>query len=425
MAIRTIAEICLATDNSRTTPTWTESGIVVVRSKNIKNGRLDLTAQPSYTDEESFANRTKNVIPRAGDVIITREAPMGEVCMIPPDLRCCMGQRMVLLRPNPELILPEYLLYSLLAPQAKRQIGIHEGSGSTVSNLRVPMILGLKIDVPSLADQQRAVAVLGAIDAKMDLNRKLNERLVEWARALFVSWFVDFDPVRAKIENQHAFYKDTATDALFPDGFSSSELGQVPAGWSVEPLDSVAKFLNGIALQRCPPVPGRPTLPVIKIAQLRAGRPSPDDQADASVPDQYVIHDGDLIFSWSGSLLVDIWCGGPGALNQHLFKVTSERYPTWFVKAWLDHHLPKFQAIAADKATTMGHIQRHHLAEAKIVVATPAVIAASGRILGPALERVIAARLESRALAHMRDALLHGLLSGDARAAGIAPPQEA
>jgi type I restriction enzyme S subunit len=247
MAIRTIAEICLATDNSRTTPTWTESGIVVVRSKNIKKGRLDLTAQPSYTDEESFAKRTKNIVPRAGDVIITREAPMGEVCMIPPDLRCCMGQRMVLLRPNPEVILPEYLLYSLLAPQARRQIGIHEGSGSTVSNLRVPMILGLKLNVPSLAEQKRAVAILTALDEKIDLNRRLNERLEEWARTIFSSWFIDFDPVRAKAAGRQPVGMSAEVAALFPRAFQPSELGEVPKEWSVEPLGKLMHLDRGLS----------------------------------------------------------------------------------------------------------------------------------------------------------------------------------
>ena len=95
--------------------------------------------------------------------------------------------------------------------------------------------------------------------------------------------------------------------------------------------------------------------------------PKGGDKASRDIPEEYIIHDGDLLFSWSGSLEVVVWYGGDGALNQHLFKVTS-RYPQWFIYGWLLEHLPEFRAIAAAKATTMGHIQRRHLTEAAVVV---------------------------------------------------------
>ncbi|HEX2339650.1 MAG TPA: hypothetical protein VHI98_04150 [Vicinamibacterales bacterium] len=121
-----------------------------------------------------------------------------------------------------------------------------------------------------------------------------------------------------------------------------------------------------MALQRYPPREGD-ELPVIKIAELRAGTSVGADRC-GGVPPEYVIDDGDVVFSWSGSLMVDIWCGGKGALNQHLFKVTSNNVPKWFYLGWLNEHLQEFQAIAADKATTMGHIRRFHLTEAKVLL---------------------------------------------------------
>ena len=146
-----------------------------------------------------------------------------------------------------------------------------------------------------------------------------------------------------------------------------AELGEIPEEWEVKPLDQIATFLNGLALQKYPPTDG-PTLPVIKIAQLRAGHTNGADLANADLPPGYIVHDGDVLFSWSGSLELDVWTGGDGALNQHLFKVTSESLSKWFYYWWVHQHLGEFREIAADKATTMGHIQRRHLREALTVI---------------------------------------------------------
>ncbi|UQA58585.1 hypothetical protein [Polyangium aurulentum] len=154
-------------------------------------------------------------------------------------------------------------------------------------------------------------------------------------------------------------------------------------------------------------------MPVIKITQLRAGTSAGAERASAAIPAEYIIHDGDVVFSWSGSLIVDVWCGGPGALNQHLFKVTSQNYPKWFYLHWVKEHLPEFQAIAADKATTMGHIRRHHLTDARVVVPNAPLLAVLSGLQEPMLAKLVANRIESRTLEKLRDTLLPALLSGE------------
>lgn len=133
------------------------------------------------------------------------------------------------------------------------------------------------------------------------------------------------------------------------------------------------------------------------------------------VPSDYVIKDGDVLFSWSGSLEVAIWCGGTGALNQHLFKVTSGLFPKWFYYLWTKHHLPVFRETAANKATTMGHIQRHHLTEAKVVVPPQALLNAISTIIEPLIERAVSGALEIRSFGLVRDTLLPRLMSGKLR----------
>ena len=179
-------------------------------------------------------------------------------------------------------------------------------------------------------------------------------------------------------------------------------------------LDTIADYLNGLALQKYPPQDDA-GLPVIKIAQLRKGNTEGADRCSRTLPPEYIIEDGDVLFSWSGSLEVTIWCGGTGALNQHLFKITSREFPKWFYYLWTRHHLPSFQAIAAGKATTMGHIQRHHLSQARVLVPPSRLIGAMDEVIAPLVTRIAQNSVESRTLAAIRDALLPKLLSGQVR----------
>jgi len=244
------------------------------------------------------------------------------------------------------------------------------------------------------------------------------------ARALFKSWFVDFDPVRAKMEGRDTGLPDDIAD-LFPDRLVDSEMGEIPKGWQVVPLDGIARFQNGLALQRFRPGQNEDRLPVVKIAQMRAGEANSGEWASAAIKPECIIEDGDVLFSWSGSLLVMMWCGGRAALNQHLFRVTSDRYPKWFYLHSLLSHLPAFRQIAQDKATTMGHIRRHHLTEALCVSPPDGVIAEISATFSFLLDRQVATELSSRTLAALRDALLPKLISGEIRVPatdkGLAP----
>ena len=121
------------------------------------------------------------------------------------------------------------------------------------------------------------------------------------------------------------------------------------------------------------------------------------------------------LFSWSGSLECVLWTGGKGALNQHLFKVTSKKFPKWFYYLWIHEHLQGFRQIAAGKATTMGHIQRHHLSDARAVAPERDVLHKADQIISPVLDQMVQLRVESRTLGTLRDALLPKLISGELR----------
>ncbi|MDX8417114.1 restriction endonuclease subunit S [Absicoccus sp. CLA-KB-P134] len=179
-------------------------------------------------------------------------------------------------------------------------------------------------------------------------------------------------------------------------------------------MTDIADYLNGLAMQKYRPKTGEIGLPVLKIKELRQG--SCDESSELcspSIKPEYVINDGDVIFSWSGSLLVDFWCGGTCGLNQHLFKVTSQKYDKWFYYSWTNYHLQEFAAIAADMATTMGHIKRRDLNAAKVLIPSHDDYMRIDAILKPLYDLVIANRIENRKLASLRDELLPQLLSGN------------
>ncbi len=208
---------------------------------------------------------------------------------------------------------------------------------------------------------------------------------------------------------------DKEIAALFPDRFVDSELGPIPEGWEVKALDEIANFQNGLALQKFRPTENEKRLPVVKIAQLRSGQADSGEWATENIAQECIVDDGDVIFSWSGSLMVKIWCGGRAALNQHLFKVTSPKYPKWFYLHWIEFHLSEFQSIAADKTTTMGHIKRHHLSEAKCAVPDLNRFGIANDTFSDLLAKRISNVLESNTLAVLRDMLLPKLISGNLR----------
>ncbi|MBB6053928.1 restriction endonuclease subunit S [Armatimonas rosea] len=306
-----------------------------------------------------------------------------------------------------------YIYWILRTPQYRSYCAGHATGSAVVALSRGDF---LSYPVPPLTEANRQIVeLLEAIEGKVTLNRQMNETLEEMARTLFRSWFVDFDPVHAKAESRQPEGMDAEMAALFPSEFVESELGMIPKGWEVRSLDKIAEFLNGLALQKYPPREDTTDLPVIKIAQLRKGDSEGSDKANCDVPSAYVVQDGDVLFSWSGSLEVAVWCGGQGALNQHLFKVTSAEFPKWFYLSWVQYHLPEFQSIAASKATTMGHIQRHHLADAKVIVPESAVVKAADGMIAPIIDQIIQNNLEAKQLHELRDGLLPKLISGEIR----------
>ncbi len=301
---------------------------------------------------------------------------------------------------------------------SQRRAEIKAAAGGSAQPILNKTAFGfLEILLPPLPEQRAIAHILGTLDDRIEANRQMAATLEEMAQALFRAWFVNFDPVRAKAggrwrpgQTLHGF-PASLYDA-FPDCLVKTEHGEIPKGWKFRPLSGIAEFLNGLALQKFPATTLADSLPVIKIAELRNGVSAKCDRASRALPPQYIVRDGDFLFSWSGSLLAKFWTEGDGALNQHLFKVTSQRYPAWFFSKWVQHHLEEFQRIASFKATTMGHIQRGHLDAAMTCCPPDQTIARLGAFIAPLVSRTVLTALETRNLTALRDTLLPQLVSG-------------
>ncbi|HEV2069657.1 MAG TPA: restriction endonuclease subunit S [Acidimicrobiales bacterium] len=288
--------------------------------------------------------------------------------------------------------------------------------GSPIPSTTRAAVYPRELVVPPIEEQRAISDVLGALDDRIEQNRRTAQALERLARSIFNAWFIDFEPARAKAEGATGFpsMPPPVFDAL-PTSFVESDIGPVPEGWEVKPIAQIATFLNGLALQKYPPRGDGRDLRIIKIAQLRKGSTVGADWANCDVANQYVVGDGDLLFSWSGTLEAELWFGGKGALNQHLFKVTSSHFPQWYCLLWIRHHLPWFRAVAASKATTMGHIQRGHLQEAQVIAPPGPVLQAADEAIGSLYALYAQVQIESRKAALVRDLLIPNLLSGAVR----------
>ncbi len=275
----------------------------------------------------------------------------------------------------------DYLYYFLCSDELTDTMA-NSNTGTSGSHQRIDPNFLMKYDIllPPLPEQKAIAEVLSSLDDKIDLLTRQNKTLEDLAQAYFRKWFIE-----------------DASDK-----------------WEEKGLDEIADFLNGLPLQKYPYKTGNP-LHVIKIKELNNGFTDSSDLCSADIPEQYIVHPGDVIFSWSGSLKVDIWKYGKGALNQHLFKVTSCNYPKWFYYFWIKYHLPEFKMIAESKATTMGHIQRRDLSNAIVLVPENQEINNMDNIMSPLIKKIEQNNAQILVLQKLRDTLLPKLISGEIR----------
>ena len=374
----------LVTDGSHSSPKSTDTGEYMVSVKDFTPYGFDFSSCKRISSEDYAALKRNGCVPKVGDILVGKDGAryFEDIIIYDQPEHPALLSSIAILRCNPQEIVSEFLYYLMKTPSFKQDVRDNYGSGSAIPRIILKDFKRMPIQYPAIDEQEKICSLLSRIDGKIKVNIQINDNLYAQAKAIFAQRFIGIETI--------------------------------PDGWKKGNLLDIANYLNGLAMQKFRPRDDEVGLPVLKIKELRQGSCDVSSElCSPSIKPEYIVHDGDVIFSWSGSLLVDIWCGGTCGLNQHLFKVTSETYDQWFYYLWTAHHLERFIAIAADKATTMGHIKRGELEKAEVLIPSEKDYKEISSLMNPLFNLIIANRIEARKLAELRDELLPKLMSGE------------
>ena len=336
--------------------------------------------------------------PRKGDILISAAGTVGKTVVYDGVPAYFQDSNIVWVDNDETEILNSYLYYFYQTNPW------FTTSGSTIKRIYNDDLRNIRITYPeSLQEQGKIAAVLSALDAKIELNRRINAELESMAKTIYDYWFVQFD-----FPNELGQpYKSSGGEMVW----NAQLKRKIPAGWEVGSLLDVADYFNGLPCQKYRPT-GEEYLRVIKIREMRDGFTDSSEFVSPDIPEQAIIENGDVLFSWSASLEVMLWSGGKGALNQHIFKVTSDEYPKSFFYYQLVNYLQHFKMMAENRKTTMGHITQEHLKQSRIVIPPKDLTEELEKIIAPIFKKKMNNEIENQTLAELRDWLLPMLMNG-------------
>lgn len=254
--------------------------------------------------------------------------------------------------------------------------------------------------------QQEIATILSSLDTKISLNNRINAELEAMAKTLYDYWFVQFDFPDANGKP----YKSSGGKMEYIPTLKR----HIPAGWVDDSLWNIANYYNGLPMQKYRPTSDE-YLRVIKIREMGEGFSDNSELARKDIPSEAIVNNGDVLFSWSATLEVQIWSKGQGALNQHIFKVTSDTYPRTFYYFELRNYLQHFKMMADQRKTTMGHITQEHLKQSRICVPPAHLISDLDIRLRPIFDKHLRLEQENQKLTQLRDWLLPILMNGQAK----------
>ncbi len=428
MAIDSWKRVCIGDlcegiyDGPHATPKKTMAGPVFLGISCLSNGRIDTTGS-AHLSEEDFIRWTRRITPRANDIVFSYETRLGEAGLIPRGLKCCLGRRMALMRPDEEKVAPRFLLYAFLAPEFQQTLRAYTVHGSTVDRIPLIEFPRFPIRVPPLREQKAIAHILGTLDDKIELHRRMNGTLESLARALFRSWFVDFDPVRAKAAGRrpHAMTKEIAR--LFPNAFQPSTIGPIPKGWKVGTISDISE-INAWTLAKNDPLA---TIEYVEISQVHCGNVDATSlyrRGDEPSRARRRLRHGDTVLSTvRPERQAYFLCLHP---PENLVASTGFAVLTPHPGRWAFLHsalsLPtvfEYLGLMADGGAYPA-VRPDVIAEYPVVLPPGELIDEYQRICAPFYERAAMSRAESRTLASLRDTLLPKLLSGQLRVSGAA-----
>jgi type I restriction enzyme S subunit len=389
-----------------------------IRAADMSDGRVLFNSAQCIN--ELARSRIRKGIGLPGDVLLSHKGTVGKVAYAPagcPDFVC--SPQTTFWRVMDERVLDRRFLFAYMqSADFKAQLASRKGETDMADYVSLTAQRQLQIPVPGILLQREIGKVFSVLNDRITLLRETNATLEAIAQALFKSWFVDFDPVRAKAEGRQPEGMDATTAALFPDSFEESKLGLVPEGWMSRPIYDMATYINGAAYKAFEPNAERRGLPIIKIAELKAGISAQTAFSDVAMPAKYLIETGDILFSWSGnpdtSIDTFVWQHAPALLNQHIFRVLPhEAFERSFVLQMLRNLKPVFAELARNKQTTgLGHVTVADLKRLCVVHPPQMVIEQFNTLVVPIHQMIFGNEQRAQTLTQLRDTLLPRLISG-------------
>ena len=338
---------------------------------------------------------------------------VARVCQAPPAvIPARVNQHVAIVRPNPDAFDPRFIRYFLTTPEQQELLLSLASVGATRPALTKGMLEQLKIPKPALSVQREVVEPLWAIEQRVDALRKTSATLEAVAQALFKSWFVDFDPVRAKAEGREPEGMDAAAAALFPNDFEDSELGSIPKGWRVDSIYAVADVRYGASFKSALFNADQVGRPLVRIRDLRHEQPGVWTAEEH--PKGYLIQPGEVVVGMDGEFRAYLWGGEDAWLNQRVC-VFHPRKPhgSVFLRNSISPLLARVEATVT--ATTVIHLGKKHIDEFRVLVPPDDIARAFCERIQPLYDRVVVAKQSARTLANLRDTLLPRLISGKLR----------
>ena len=400
------------------TPRKTKLGIPLITAKIVKNGRI--MSPNEFIAPENYDSWMRRGKPKVGDVVMTTEAPLGEIGQL-DDCNVALGQRLITLRGKPELLNNTYLKFAMQAAFVQNQLR-EKSTGTTVIGVRQSELRTVEIPLPPLAEQRKIAHILGTLDDKIELNRQMNESMEAMARAIFKSWFVDFDPVRAKMEGREPVGMDAETAALFPSAFQDSPLGKIPEGWNVLPLPEVIEINPRRVLKK------GTIAPYLHMENLPKQGHRPHDWKDRKFNSGTKFINGDTLLARitpcienGKTALVDFLAEGEVGWGSTEYIVLRPKPPLPVEFGYYLARSDDLRAFAIHNMTgTTGRQRVPHSCfdYYQLPVPTEHIAQRFGEIVQPFMEKIRANSDQSRTLAVIRETLLPKLLSGEIRVGG-------
>ena len=392
----------------------TDEGPFMLTAKDVNGGRI-VYENARRTSWEAFRNElTDKSRPRVGDVLLTKDGSIGRVALCDrPDV--CINQSVALLQPN-ERIEPRFLKFLLEVPHYQQRME-GDADGTTIKHIYITRVDKMQVAVPPIAEQKAIAAVLGTLDDKIELNRRMNATLEAMARALFQSWFVDFDPVRAKLDGREPTGLDPATAALFPERLEDSLLGHIPKGWEVKAVGDI----GGVICGKTPPTSVSDyygdDIPFITIPDMHgnvfgAATARKLSHAGANSQANKTLPPGSLCVSCIATPGLVVITSEDSQTNQQINSVVPHQKEETYFWYWVMTGLGAEIASSGSGGSVLVNLSKGRFETLQVIKPLHALIRAYHTTVRPLFETILANTHQSRTLATLRDTLLPKLLSG-------------